>query len=262
MTELYSQAFKNLADLHQRVKGLLAALASCYPVALVEAQQLMIYDFDPGFGGYRFVKQAPLPMPIPKGVRSAFQLEDYGGRIACVVAPEIFDSQDGFVTILHEFVHCYQYETCEQDLKQALDIAQKAREVGDCMWEINYPFPYEARNFIEEYTCFLHAAEEGDSFRIYQARRALQSYLGVHDFEYMVWQEWKEGFARWVENCVKRFLEIPENKAGASQPFSRLLFYFGGESFISFLAQQDKALLDDLPGLFRQMFRFDPNNNE
>lgn len=253
MTRQFKMAFAQLIDLHQRVKGLHPSIEKCYPVALAAAQQLAIYDFDSAEEQYRFIKQIPMPMPIPKGVRSAFQLENYEGRIACVVTPEIFDSPEGFVTILHEFVHCYQYETCEQELKGKLDIAQKAQEVGDCMWEIEHPFPYEAKNFTCGYLDFLLAIKVNDHNHIQDIRRKLRSYLGVHDYEYMVWQEWKEGFARWVENRVKMRLDLPENKKGLTQPFSRVLFYAGGEAYIDYLLKQDPTLPRDLRGLFQRI---------
>lgn len=261
MTENYKESFSQLVDLHQRVKWLHPSIEKCYPVALAEAQRLAIYDFDTAVGQYRFNKHISLPMPIPRGIRSAFQLEEYRGRIACVVTPEIFDSREGFVTILHEFVHCYQYETCEQDLKRELDIAQKAQEVGDCMWEIEHPFPYRSQNFTRGYMNFLSAIESDDHEAIQKTRKKLRSYLGVHDYEYMVWQEWKEGFARWVENCVKRYLSMSENITGSTQPFSRVIFYVGGEAYISFLCQEDKDLLGDLPGLFHSLYLINPGTS-
>ena len=257
LTDHYKETFARLDDLHQRVQRLHPALEKSYPIALADTKQLMIYDFNTVAAEYRYIKDVPLPMPIPKGIRSAFQLEEFGGRIACVVTPDVFDALEGYVTILHEFVHCYQYETCEQDLKQELDIARKAQEVGDCMWEIEHPFPYESSNFTRGYLSFLSSIKTNDHNALQIARRKLRSYLGVHDFEYMVWQEWKEGFARWIENRVKLYLGLPENKTGFSQPFSRVIFYGGGEIFISYLVNKDSELLGDLPGLFHRMFRID-----
>ena len=195
----------------------------------------------------------PLPMPIPEGVRAAFQLEGYQGRIACVVTPEVFDTQEGYITLLHEFVHCYQYETCEQDLKMTLDIARQAQEQGDSMWEIQHPFPYTAVDFIKPYTQFLAGLEGRDNGQVGKARAALRAYLGVHDFEYMAWQEWKEGFARWVENRVKRHLGFPVNSGGLAKPYSRVLFYAGGEAYIEYLAAVEPGITEDLPALFQRM---------
>lgn len=243
-----------LVSLQKSVRDLNPALGALYPVALVVDQRFLVYDIDPGRQAYAFVKDLPLPMPVPEGVRAAFQLEGYGGRIACVVTPDVFDSREGYITLLHEFVHCYQYETCEQDLKKELDIARKAQEVGNCMWEIDHPFPYESQIFTRDYLHFLSAIKRQKPIHIEGARRKLRSYLGVHDYEYMVWQEWKEGFARWVENRVNAQLGLPVNRRGLAQPFSRILFYAGGEACISYWFQLDPGLTRDLRRLFYSLY--------
>jgi len=250
-TGKFSGSFKLLIELHKKVSHLNTAIERLYPIAVVVCDQFFIYDIEQG--AYQFMKSAPLPMPIPVGIRAAFQLEDYSGRIACVVTPEVFDSTDGYVTLLHEFVHCYQYETCEQTLKMQLDIARHAQEQGNFMWEIEHPFPYTAENFIEPYQTFLDALKSEDHQALLSSRKVLKSYLGLHDFEYMVWQEWKEGFARWVENLVKHHLGMPENKGGIHPPFSRVSFYAGGEAYIHYLSKRESSLVNELPSLFNKL---------
>ncbi|MFW5713459.1 MAG: hypothetical protein ACOCYU_02185 [Brevefilum sp.] len=249
----FEKNFEELIILQEKVKGLNPALHKSYPVALVVDNRFQVFDFAEEQKIYKFVKDLPTPMPIPEGVRAAFQLEGYGGRIACVVTPDVFDTREGYVTLLHEFVHCYQYETCEQDLKMTLDIACQAQEQGDFMWEIQHPFPYVAEEFIRSYSKFLGGLEAEDPGTVNESRQALRTYLGVHDYEYMVWQEWKEGFARWVENRIKRYLDLPENKGGLGKPYSRVLFYVGGEKFIAYLAKLEPGLTSDLQALFHRM---------
>lgn len=249
----YLELVNDLLPLHQQVAGFNPALERLYPVVIVEGDQLLIYDCSPDPSRYRFIKCVPAPMPIPKGVRAAFQLEDYGGRIACVVTPEVFDNPEGYVTILHEFVHCYQYETCEEALKSKLDIARQAQEKGDFMWEIQHPFPYQAGAFTRTYTHSFEALTRGDERGLQQAREELYAYLGLHDFEYMVWQEWKEGFARWVENRTLQKLGLNENRGGLTPPFSRVSFYAGGAAYIDFLQTREPHLVNDLEVLFTRM---------
>ena len=247
------ERINQLIAIHRKVAGINPALHALYPVVVVDQDQLLIYDYDPDQDRYQFIKSTPAPIPIPKGVRAAFQLADYGGRIVCVVSPDVFDTLDGYVSILHEFVHCYQYETCEQDLKLQLDIARQAQEKGDFMWEIQHPFPYQAQAFTRTYACFLAALSVGDAQAILQSRADLRSFLGLHDYEYLVWQEWKEGFARWVENRLQQALGLPENKGGLEPPFSRVSFYAGGEAYIDYLSDQSPGLVRDLEGLFSRM---------
>jgi hypothetical protein len=249
--EKFAESFNTLIELHSKVAHLNISIARLYPIAVVVGDQFLIYDIEQG--AYQFMKSVPLPMAIPVGIRAAFQLEDYGGRIACVVTPEVFDSAVGYVTILHEFVHCYQYETCEQKLKMQLDIARHAQEQGNFMWEIEHPFPYTAENFIEPYQAFLGALKSEDHKALLSSRKMLKAYLGLHDFEYMVWQEWKEGFARWVENLVKRHLGMPENKGGIHPPFSRVSFYAGGEAYIHYLSKREPSLVNKLSTLFNRL---------
>ncbi|GAB6135435.1 hypothetical protein JCM16307_09840 [Thermococcus prieurii] len=58
----------------------------------------------------------------------------------------------GVVFILHEFVHCYQAECCEIELKKGLRIAREYWERGDYPWELEHPFPYEDGRFVELYS--------------------------------------------------------------------------------------------------------------
>jgi hypothetical protein len=254
MVDPYSAKLEHLISLHKKVFDLNPALGKLYPVAIVVDGAFRIYDYDQAHLTYQFKKNAPVPMPIPDGVRAAFQLESYGGRIACVVTPDVFDKMEDYVTILHEFVHCYQYETCEQTIKKGLDIARQAQEKGNVMWEIEHPFPYSAKNFTEPYDVFLNALVEEDDQEILRTRKMLRDYLGLHDYEYMVWQEWKEGFARWSENLIKRKLMMVENKGGLQKPYSRVLFYAGGEAYISHLSNRMPALTRDLRGLFQKLY--------
>jgi hypothetical protein len=251
--DTYLDHVNELILIHQQVLGINPALGQLYPVVIVEGDQLLIYDCDPDPSRYKFITSVPAPMPIPKGVRAAFQLEDYGGRIACVITPEVFDTPEGYVTILHEFVHCFQYETCEQALKSKLDIAQQAQEKGDFMWELQHPFPYEAGAFTRAYSRFFKAITQGDERGLALAREELYTYLGLHDFEYLVWQEWKEGFARWVENRLLKKLGLIENRGGLEPPFSRVAFYAGGAAYIDFLQTRDPHLVNDLEVLFTRM---------
>ncbi len=251
--ETYLQQINQLIPIHQAVAGFNPAVRRLYPIAVVVGDEFLIYDVVADTLQYDFIKTASTPMPIPAGVRAAFQLADYGGRIACVVTPDVFDALAGYVTVLHEFVHCYQYETCEQGLKSQLDVARQAVEKGDVMWEIEHPFPYQALSFERTYHAFLEAVARDDTRQISMTREALRSYLGRHDFEYMVWQEWKEGFARWVENHLRGQLGLTENTAGLAPPFSRVTFYAGGAAYIDLLHAHNPALVEDLRQLFERI---------
>jgi hypothetical protein len=80
--------------------------------------------------------------------------------------------------------------------------------------------------------------------------------LSARDFEYLVWQEWKEGTARNLENAIRDRLGLAANHGGTQPPYSRITFYAGGDRFIRWLTARDPALIADLPRLFAAMRDF------
>jgi len=240
-------------DLQHEIAGIHPLLERAFPIALVEEGRFYIYDLDASGRRYEYVHQAPTPMPVLQGVRAAFPLACYGDRPACVVSGDVFDTLDGYVTIFHEFVHCQQSETCEAKLKQTLGIARKARAENDVMWEIHYRFPYADPPFVETYATLLAALGRGDANGVAAARRRLHEILCPGDLEYAVWQEWKEGLARYVENRIRRRLGLEGNHGGGVPPFDRVTFYEGGSRWIAFLADREPSLVADMEGLFCRM---------
>jgi hypothetical protein len=251
----YSSQLQEIFAVQSKIVDIHPLLARVFPIALVEDGQFLIFDAEPSDRRFVFIKQAATPMPMPRGVLAAFPLESYGNRVVCVVTGEVFDSLEGYVTIFHEFIHCQQFEICELELKQRLGIARKAQAEGDQMWEINYPFPYDAARFVELYTSFLRAVEGDRPDKVLECRRQLKQGLDAGDFEYMVWQEWKEGFARFVENRIRRRLGLEENHGGREEPFERVLFYEGGARFIEFLEAREPHLTADIEKLFGRMLQ-------
>jgi len=247
------QQLNKIQDIKSQVQGIHPALEKIYPVVMGKNNHLLIYDVNQAQEAYHFIKTVPSPMPIPVGTRAAFPLESYGQRITCVVTPEIFNALDGYITILHEFVHCFQYETCEHRLKMSLDVAKRAQETGNSMWEIDYPFPYNGLDFIRPYSEFLDATQKKDVQKIQSTRKQLKTYLGIHDYEYMVWQEWKEGLARWVENQVREHFGLAASTKGFNQPYSRVTFYAGGSAYIDYFASEDPRVVMEIEGLFKKM---------
>lgn len=249
----YNNGLQKVFEIKNKIQDIHFFLGKIFPIAIVEDNHFFVFDTDSSGKKYIFVKEAPTLMPIAKGVKAAFPLECYERKIACVISGEIFESLEGYVTIFHEFMHCHQWEICEAELKQRLEIAQKAMARKDYMWELNYPFPYENSEFTETYSLFLKALEENKPDDIFKNRSQLKRILSKDDFEYMVWQEWKEGFARSIENQIRRLLNLKENHYGIEKPFHRISFYEGGVRFIEFLGKQEPELLVDIERLFHKM---------
>jgi hypothetical protein len=252
----FHQQLQKVFEVQALIQDIHPFLKRVFPIAIVVDGRFQIFDAELELKAYFLAKEADTPMPVPQGVRAAFQMEAYDNWMACVVTPDVFDDLDGYVTIFHEFIHCQQFETCEQALKQTLNIARQAQAENDFMWEINHPFPYADVDFIRLYTAFMATAE----LRLAELiRRQLKNTLNPEDDEYMLWQEWKEGFARYIENEMQRRLGLPENLGGRQPPFSRVAFYAGGANFIRILEQQEPGLVKKIELLFERMLQVGGN---
>ncbi|MBG0770378.1 MAG: hypothetical protein H0S82_01645 [Anaerolineaceae bacterium] len=249
----FTTQLSRIVGLQKEVANLNPLFEQNYPVAVAVGGQFLIHEFDPQRGEYVLTKTAPVPFPIPDGVRAAFPLEGLEGRSAAVVTPDVFDSLKEQVLILHEFVHCYQHGTCEVVLKAQLEIARLAETEGHHTWELDTPFPYDSGVFTDLYTGYLSALKANDAVGARQAREKLYDALSPLDWEYMVWQEWKEGYARFVENQIQRRLELKVNTYGDQPPYNRITFYVGGAAYFDFLAQREPEALTDLPDLFERL---------
>lgn len=265
----YPAFLARIFEVQDRVASLHPCLEHLYPVAVAEGNELAVYDVNSSGRRYDFVARVRVPMTLPDKIRAAFPLEDFGGRMAYVVTGDAFSTIEGYVEIFHEFVHCYQFEQCENDLKQTLGVATKARAENDYMWEINYPFPYEDPRVCQEYSSLLELLESADPWlprnsalgsqksadyeEVSRCRKALRDTLDGYAFEYMVWQEWKEGFARYIENRIRNRLGLPLNLGGRIPPFSRVSFYAGGAALIGFLADSQPEVVRDLRHLFSRL---------
>ncbi len=249
----FTAQLSQVVELQKRVAHLNPLFEQHYPVAVAVDSAFMIHEFDPQVGGYVLTQRAPVPFPIPEGIRAAFPLEALDGRSAAVITPDAFDALGEQVLILHEFVHCYQHLTCEESLKGQLKIARQAEAEGHHSWELDTPFPYDSGVFTDLYTGYLSALKVDDADGIRQARKGLRAVLSPLDWEYMVWQEWKEGYARFVENQIQRRLGLKVNTYGEEPPYNRITFYVGGAAYFDFLAQREPEALTDLPGLFTRL---------
>jgi hypothetical protein len=223
------------------------ALARLYPLVLAQGDQMTLYDQEPGAAGYVRVAVFPAPMPIPPGVRAAFPLEAYNNRMVCVVTGDIFDEPDGTAVILHEFIHCWQGEGIEAQLKETLSIERQ-----NPMWEILYPFPYNEGHFIARYEAYRAALLRENLQAVARARGEIQRIL-----QYMAWQEWKEGLARFLENRVRQVLGFAPNRHGVKGPCDRVAFYASGAGLMEQLSERYPG---EIPGCEANFSRLLENN--
>ena len=74
----------------------------------------------------------------------------------------------------------------------------------------------------------------------------------------MIWQEWKEGYARYVENLIRKSLEMQMNSNALRLPFYRVHFYEIGSKYIKILIEKEKGWDNNIVELF---YRMKLNNN-
>ncbi len=254
IAEKYATPLKKIFDLEARFAPLHPALGKVYPVAIVENKTFFIFEPAAEEKAYRLVYTGPDTFDIPTGIRAAMPLGFWDNRMACVVTGEVFGEPAGYVFIFHEFVHCAQWGSCEQKLKDGLSIFQEAMKGKNYMWELQYPFPYASPAFTATYEALIKAWQANDAKAAGSLRARLKAALSPAEWEYLTWQEWKEGLARYLENRMRAVLSLPENRGGEKPPFSRVTFYRGGDELIRFLERRRPGTVDDMEALYRVIF--------
>jgi hypothetical protein len=82
----------------------------------------------------------------------------------------------------------------------------------------------------------------------------MKEHLNQFDFEYMMWQQWKEGFARYIENLIRSRMGLGINDKELKPTFDRVSFYCIGSKTIDILIDKNSELNGNLEGLFYKMF--------
>lgn len=252
IVEKYLPKLNRIIEFYGMIKQIHPVLERVYPIAIAEEGQFFIFEPDTN-NIYRFVKQTAITSPVPKGIRAAFPLQDNDNKMTCVVTGEVFDSLDGYAIIFHEFVHCAEFATVELKLKNNLEIYKQAMEKGDWMWELNYPFPYTKKEFTEAYASLLSAMMQNDLEAACEIQKNLRLLLSKEEYSYMSWVEWKEGFARWVENKVRNKFGIKENHTSRIEPYDRVIFYEGGAQLIELIFNSNPQVVQDLEKLYESI---------
>lgn len=247
-------SLSKIHELHKQLKDIDISLAQLYPVTIVEDDTFFVFDLDVTCEKYELKLEHQTPMQIPKGILAAFPLDFYNLKPSAIVSEEAFESLDGYVFIFHEFVHCFQFENCENELRDTLEIERKSREENNFMWEIIHPFPYENSFFIKKTIELDNYFNMRDYNSILNYHNELRVHLNKIDFEYMIWQEWKEGFARYIENLIRDRLGINRNTNKLQTPFDRMCFYEIGSNYIDLLLDINVGLNGIIKDLYYKMF--------
>jgi len=240
-------------SVHEKIKDIDSSLLKLYTVAVIEEGYFFIFDLSDDGMSYEFKGEYKAPMIVPEKVLASFPLDFYDMKPAAVVSKDAFNTLEGYIFIFHEFVHCYQWEQGHNEIMETLEIAKIAKKKNDFMWELNHPFPYEDKVFIDE-TSQLEAVNSKLQYEdMMEYHKIMKSYLGYIDFEYMIWQEFKEGFARYIENLIREKLEVNINSNKLKEPFSRVSFYELGSRYISAILKDKACIKGNIKEIYFKM---------
>lgn len=244
-------SIKRACELHENIRGLDESLEKLYPIAVTDNNTFYVFDIMQPGSPFEFVCEQPSQMFLPANILAAFPLEFYHNKAAAVIGARELENPDNHVFIYHEFVHCYQFDHYEPQIKKELEIQRQ--QASNVMWELNYPFPYEDDVFVS-ITRDLQSVPIGNEYELFACyHKKMKDHLAQIDYEYMVWQEWKEGYARYVENLIREKLGMKRTRTILSPPFDRVCFYEIGSRYIEGLAKADKTLRKDMLKLFAVM---------
>jgi len=240
-------SIKQILKTYEKINKLDKSLEHLYPIAIVEDNDFFVFDLNISGKQYEYKTNFPSQMNLPNEILAAFPLEGYEGKMAAVVTHKAFDNIEGIVFIFHEFVHCFQYYHYEMKIKETLTIAQEAEKKHDYMWELNYPFPYNNEEFIRK------TIELNNEYDIRKYHIEMKTILNEKEFEYMIWQEWKEGYARYIENMIREKIDIKRNSKILKPPFDRVCFYEIGSKYIETLIKRNTELKNNLEKIFYEI---------
>ncbi len=154
-------------------------------------------------------------------------------KVGCILSYEFLTkySHEKLISILfHEAIHYIQAELYDLKLKKNLTI----NDIKNPMWEINYEFPYNSELFKEWLDEYLILLNHKDILKITEHRKKLKTILDSRDIEFFVWTEWKEGFALYYENIVRRYLNLKNTMTTLPEQLklNRTAFYITGCKYI------------------------------
>lgn len=248
ISKKYEPELKKLVNLWKEVKNIHQSLEKLYPVAISEDSSYYIFDLKND--EYYLAKTVVRSGNIPAKIRAAFPLQEYDFRFVCVVTGDVFENIEGYAVIFHEFVHCHQGYTIEMELKESMPVYREAMENKNYMWELNHEFPYNDSNVRQLYYLMCENLKENNIQEALDNRLKLKNILSRADYDYMTWQEWKEGFARFMENKLRIRFGLEPRLSYSKEEFNRVSFYSGGALLINRLKETNIQLLDNLKNLY------------
>ena len=250
-----------IIEMYKKIKNINISLSKLYPITVIKDNYFYVFDICIASEMYKFKMSSKCYMPVPEEILSAFSLDFYENKASVVISKNVLKDKTNLPIIFHEFVHCFQLENGEIILRNDLQIEKQEKEKGNFMWELNYSFPYESPYFIEKTIYFDISLLNKDIDKIMNYFKEMKTYLSITEYEYMIWQMWKEGFADYIENLLRDKLNLNLKSRELKQPFTRVLFYKLGSKYIELIINRCKKHDNDIVELFKVIYGGKLNEN-
>jgi hypothetical protein len=152
------------------------------------------------------------------------------------------------ITLMHE--HFHQLQDAQPDYYKGVEALGLSHGDGSGMWMLNYPFPYQKPELVEEFgqlrdLLLATVREKDDKAFVKMAqhycaeRKKFLARLSPDDHKYFSFQLWQEGIARYTQ--------IMAAEAAASyQPTEEYAALTDYESFAAYASRARKDTLDEL----------------
>jgi hypothetical protein len=243
----------DILKMHEMVKNIHVSLKKLYPITVINNGCFFVFDISETGDKYEFKLKSETPMSISGDILASFSLDFYGMKPSAIISKNILENRNNYVFIFHEFVHCFQSENGEIEIRKKLSIEKQEMGKNNYSWEINFPFPFNNEYFVNKTIELSDFFENNDYENVLNYYNDMKIYLQETEFEYMVWQGWKEGFARYIENLVRKELGMSLNTNMLRPPFNRVHFYAIGDKYIEMLIKDDEELKNDIVRLYHKM---------
>lgn len=153
------------------------------------------------------------------------------------------------ITVLHE--HFHQLQDTQPNIYKDIEALNLARGDTTGMWMLNFPFPYEKKEvktrFAQLTKILSDALQTTDKTELaakvseyLKVRKELQEMISPDDYNYLSFQLWKEGIARYTE------FHVANLAAAKFKPSKRFRGLKDFESFETVAKQLKEATLREL----------------
>jgi len=244
----------NIIKMHDIVKNIHASLEKLYPITVINDGYFFVFDKNEAGDKYEFRRKVETSVAVPGNILTAFHLDFYDMRPSVVISKDMLGNPGNFILVLHEFVHCFQLENGAVEIRNGLSIQKQEMVKNNYNWEIDFPFPYSNEYFIDKTMELSDSFKKGRYEKIVIYRNCMRTYFHKAEYEYMIWQQWKEGFARYVENLIRKELGLQLNGNILRPPFGKVHFYEIGSKYIEMLLGKEDGLNDNIVKIFYKMF--------